>query len=71
MPELLLLACLMIPQFVAGVFAKHQGRSFWFWFFISFIIPVISLIILLFLEDKTEDTSYGLADHVKNRNSTP
>ena len=66
MPELLLLCVMLIPQFVAGVFAKNMGRSFWFWFFISFLIPIISLIILLFLDKKeVQRTSYQLADHVK------
>jgi hypothetical protein len=57
---------MLIPQLVAGVFAKNMGRSFWFWFFISFLIPIISLMILLFLDKKeTQRTSYQLADHVK------
>jgi hypothetical protein len=57
---------MLIPQLVAGVFAKNIDRSFWFWFFISFLIPIISLIILLFLDKKeTQRTSYQLAAHVK------
>ena len=67
MPELILLSVLLIPQLIAGIYAKSIGKSFWFWFFISFIIPVISLIILLCLDkdDKVKRTSYPLADHVK------
>lgn len=58
----------MIPQTVAGILAKSMGRSFFFWFFISFLIPIVSLIVLLFLEDKGESGAYELADHVnKNR----
>lgn len=65
MPEILLICVLLIPQTVAGVLAKSMGRSFWFWFFISFLIPIISLIVLLFMDDKgTESTGYELADHV-------
>jgi len=66
MAELLLLMGLILPQTIAGIFAKSQGRSFWFWFFISFLIPIISLVVLLFLDDKSEDTTTGfkLADHV-------
>ncbi|MES2651390.1 MAG: hypothetical protein V4663_06595 [Bacteroidota bacterium] len=67
MPELLLLCFMLIPQLVAGVFAKNQGRSFWFWFFISFLIPIISLIVLLVIDRKNNDDDrkgYGLADHV-------
>ncbi|MDQ7949006.1 MAG: hypothetical protein REI78_15815 [Pedobacter sp.] len=66
MPEILLLCVLLIPQVVAGLYAKSIGRSFWTWFFLSFIIPIISLVILLFLDkDKKEKRQpYQLADHV-------
>ncbi|MBB2150446.1 hypothetical protein [Pedobacter gandavensis] len=66
MPEILLICVLLIPQTVAGVLAKSMGKSFWFWFFISFLIPIISLIVLLFMDEKeTESTGYELADHVR------
>jgi len=66
MPEFILLTVLLIPQLVAGVYAKSIGKSFWFWFFISFLLPIISLIILLFLDkDKGKTKGYQLADHVK------
>ena len=68
MPEILLICVLMIPQTVAGILAKSMGRSFFFWFFISFLIPIISLIVLLFLEDKGSSGSYELADHVNKDN---
>ncbi|RQO74076.1 hypothetical protein DBR43_01325 [Pedobacter sp. KBW06] len=68
MPELLLICVLLIPQTVAGILAKSMGRSFFFWFFISFLIPIISLIILLFLEDKGESGGYELAEHVSKKN---
>ena len=69
MPELLLLCVMLIPQTVAGVYAKSMGKSFWFWFFISFLIPIISLIVLLLLDnDKNEERKgYQLADHVKKK----
>jgi len=67
MPEILLLCVLLIPQIVAGILAKSIGRKFWFWFFISFLIPIISLIILLFLDDKNEKKEYDLAEHVRNK----
>jgi len=68
MAELLILLVLLLPQTIAGIFARSQGRSFWFWFFISFLIPVISLIVLLFLEDKSDgDTSFGVSEDVKER----
>lgn len=68
MPEILLICVLLIPQTVAGILAFSMGRSFWFWFFISFLIPIISLIVLLFMDDKgTEATGYELADHVRER----
>ncbi|MBB6238891.1 MFS family permease [Pedobacter sp. AK013] len=69
MPEIILgtivLGLLLSPQLLAGFLAKRTGRNFWFWFFISFLIPIISLIILIFLEDKNPAAqSYKLADHV-------
>ena len=73
MPEILLACVMLIPQIVAGILAKSMGRNFWFWFFISFILPIISLVILLFLKSKNtdeENTGYELADHVKNKKSS-
>jgi hypothetical protein len=73
MPELLLLCFMLIPQIVAGVYAHSIGKSFWFWFFISFLIPIISLIVLLIIdnkkskETKEEKKGYQLADHVRER----
>ncbi|WP_316802597.1 hypothetical protein [Pedobacter nototheniae] len=72
MPEIILgtlvLALLLSPQILAGFLAKRTGRNFWFWFFISFLIPIISLIILIFLEDKNPKTEgYKLADHLQER----
>jgi cytochrome c biogenesis factor len=64
MAEILLLLGLVLPQTIAGIFAVSQGRKFWFWFFISFLIPIISLIVLVFLEDRSEGTGFKLADHV-------
>lgn len=69
MPEIILgsivLGLLLSPQLLAGFLAKRTGRNFWFWFLISFLIPIISLIILIFLEDKNpEAQSYKLAEHV-------
>jgi MFS family permease len=69
MPEIILgiivLGLLLSPQLLAGFLAKRTGRDFWFWFFISFLIPIISLIILIFLEDKDPAAqSYKLAEHV-------
>jgi len=66
MAEILVACFLLIPQTVAAIFAKNMGRNPWFWFFISFLIPIISLIILLFLDkdDKTGRKGYRLASHV-------
>jgi len=70
MVEVLLFGVLFFPQTAAGLLAKSRGRNFWFWFFISFLIPIISLFVLLYLKDKDENknSSYQLADHVRNRN---
>ena len=67
MPELILLSVLLIPQLVAGIYAKSIGKSFLFWFFISFLIPIISLIVLLYLDKdkKGKRMSYQVSDHVK------
>ena len=72
MPEILIgsivLCLLLSPQLLAGFLAKRTGRNFWFWFFISFLIPIISLLILIFLEDKNPETKgYKLAEHVADR----
>lgn len=74
MPEIILgvviLGLLLSPQILAGFLAKRTGRNFWFWFFISFIIPIISLIILVMLEDKNpKSEGYKLADHVEKKPS--
>ena len=69
MPEILLLLFMIIPQLVAGFLASSRGRSFWFWFFISFLIPIISLVVLLLIKNKDDEsgTGYELAEHVRNR----
>lgn len=72
MPEIIvgavILGLLLSPQLLAGFLAKRTGRNFWFWFLISFLIPIISLIILIFLEDKNPNSeSYKLASHVSER----
>jgi len=66
MIEVLLLCGLLFPQTVAGIFAKSMGRSFWFWFFISFLIPIISLVVLACLKDKSESSGFKLADHLNH-----
>ncbi len=70
MPEIFLLlfvlGLILSPQILAGILAKSMGRNFWFWFGISFLLPFISLFILLSLKDKNPDKSIPLAEHVKN-----
>ncbi len=72
MAEILVACFLLIPQTVAAIFAKNMGRNPWFWFFISFLIPIISLIILLLLDkdDASERKGYRLAAHVKPASET-
>ena len=48
----LLLPIVLLPHVAAGLLARQQGRKFWFWFGISFLIPVISLILLLVIGEK-------------------
>jgi cytochrome c biogenesis factor len=72
MVEILLLLGLVLPQTIAGIFARSQGRKFWFWFFISFLIPIISLVVLVFLDDKSkEGPGFKLADHVHQPDQIP
>jgi len=52
---MLMLPMILLPQIAAGILAKQTGRDFWFWFCISFLIPFISLIVLLMLKDKSGD----------------
>lgn len=54
-----LLPIILLPQIAAGVLARQLGRKFWFWFLISFVLPIVSLIVLLMLKDKksAEDLS--------------
>lgn len=73
MVEAVVFGIFFFPQLVAGFLAKSMGRNFWFWFFISFLIPIISLIILLSLKNKNEnvESGYQLADHVRQKNAQP
>lgn len=48
----LLLPIILLPQIAAGLLARQLGRKFWFWFSISFVLPIISLMILLLLKEK-------------------
>lgn len=52
---MLLLPLILLPQIAAWVLAKQTGRKPWFWFWISFVLPFISLIILICLKDKSGD----------------
>jgi len=68
MPEIILgsivLGLLLSPQLLAGFLAKRTGRNFWFWFF----IPIVSLVILILMDDKNPKTSsYILAEHVTKK----
>lgn len=60
MPEVILVVfvfgLLSFPQVGAYFFAKHLGRNPWFWFWISFVLPIISLFILIFLPDLEAET---------------
>lgn len=50
-----LLPVILLPQIAAGLLARQLKRKFWFWFWISFFIPIISLMVLLLLKDKSVD----------------
>lgn len=42
---------LLVP-IITGLMAVSMGRKFWPWFFSAFLLPFISCIILLCLDDK-------------------
>jgi len=51
---------IMFPV-IGGCMAKCFGRKFWLWFWISLLLPFISLIILLALPDKIKSLNSTLA----------
>ena len=52
---LVLWPLLAIP-FSTAFFAKNTGRPFWVWFGIGCLLPVVSIIILLFLPAVNKET---------------
>lgn len=38
-----------------GYYANSIGRSFWLWWFLSMILPIISMVILLLMKAKEEE----------------
>lgn len=58
MPELLFLGVALFAlcglPFITGMFAKSVGRSFWIWFGLGFILPLIATFILFFLPEKNK-----------------
>ena len=48
-------------QFAAGILAKQIGLNFWRWFWISLLLPGISMILLLFIWTHIEKESTGKA----------
>lgn len=55
---MIFLPLILIPQIAAGFLARQNGRNFWFWFAISFFIPIVSLVILVFLKDKKSSSNH-------------
>jgi hypothetical protein len=57
MEVIMALPVILIPlmfNFIAGWMAQSFGRSFKFWFWISFLLPFISCVILLCLPIKKQ-----------------
>lgn len=54
-------AVLIVPG-ICGYYAHTHGRSFWLWFAIGCILPIISYVILLLLPDKTHPLEKELED---------
>ncbi|MDZ4839991.1 MAG: hypothetical protein SGJ04_08295 [Bacteroidota bacterium] len=59
---LLLLVYFVITPLVAGHYADTHGHSFWLWWGLGLVLPVVSIFILLFLPDKSE---LGKMEHHK------
>lgn len=60
MPELIIilavvLSPILIIPFVTAHYAKGTGRDFKLWLLLGLIFPVISLVILIFLPEKTQN----------------
>ena len=56
MEVILALPFLLLPfafPLMAGYTAKRFGRNFWFWFFLSFPLPLVSCFIVVCLPDKS------------------
>lgn len=51
MPELLFLLLIVPP--LTGYVARSRGRSFWGWFALACILPIVSYAIVIFLSDKS------------------
>jgi hypothetical protein len=49
-----LLPLLLLHPPISGYYAKSKGHSFWFWFVMGLLLPVISNVILYFLKDKPQ-----------------
>ncbi len=59
-------AILIVPT-ICGYYAHTHGRSFWLWFAIGCMLPIVSYIILLLLPDKTHPLEKELEEvRIKN-----
>lgn len=68
MPEIILLlisSIVLMPPLISGFFARSQGRSFWFWFFLGCFLPFISVLILFFLPPPVD----GVAGQIQTNDS--
>ncbi|MDJ1471775.1 hypothetical protein QNI19_29955 [Cytophagaceae bacterium DM2B3-1] len=48
-----LLGMMFMVPLVTGYVANSRGRSFWKWFGIACVLPVVSFAVLIFLPDKS------------------
>lgn len=61
------LGILAIPA-ICGYYAYTRGRSFWLWFLIGCVLPVISYFIIILLPDKSNPIEGALEDlRVQNK----
>ncbi|TND07441.1 MAG: hypothetical protein FD123_3219 [Bacteroidetes bacterium] len=49
-----LISVLTCVPMISGFYAKAQGRNFWKWYAVGFVLPIISVFILFFMDKRTD-----------------
>lgn len=56
---LVTLLALMVTPWLAAAYADSIGRSYWFWFWMGLLFPLVSNLVLICLPKKLPDTKKG------------